>query len=326
VNIDQHLDPSGLSLAPSPHFRNGITVRSLMLDVVIALLPATVAGIYFFGMDAALVTASAIGGALATEAGIARLRGEPISIRDGSALVTGLLLALCLPPGVPLWLPVVGAIFAIAVGKALFGGLGMNIFNPALVGRAFLVASFPTLMTTWRWPVGSGDWMAGEFDALSTATPLDLLRYEGVMTPLTDLFVGRVGGSLGETSVLALLLGAAYLLARGVIDWRIPTAYLGTVAVLAGLFGVNPLFHLFAGSLMLGAFYMATDYVSGAVTPGGRVVFGIGCGVLTMLIRIYGGYPEGVTFAILLMNAAVPLIERFTAPRRLGGGGESSAH
>ncbi len=325
MNIDKHLDSSELSLAPSPHMRSAVTVRRLMLDVVIALLPAAAGAVYFFGLDALIIIVTAVGGALATEVGIAHLRGRPIPIGDGSALVTGLLLALCLPPGVPLWLPLVGAVFAIAVGKALFGGLGMNIFNPALVGRAFLVASFPVLMTTWRWPAGAGEWMNGEFDALTTATPLDLLGYEDVMTPLGELFIGRVAGSLGETSVFALLLGAAYLLARGVIDWRIPAAYLGAVAVLAGVMGVNPAFHLLSGGLILGAFFMATDYVSGAVTPGGRIVFGIGCGVLTMLIRAYGGYPEGVTYAILLMNASVPLIERYTVPRRLGGGGESNA-
>ncbi len=318
MSVKDDFERSRLTLASSPHLHSDVTVRKIMLDVVIALLPAAAAGIYFFGMDAALVMSSSLLGAMGGEALVARIRGRAIPLHDGSALVTGLLLALCLPPGVPLWLPLIGGAFAIIVGKALFGGLGLNIFNPALVGRAFLLASFPVAMTTWRWPVASGEWMTGGFDALSTATPLDLMRLQGVATPLGDLFVGRVAGSVGETSAVALFVGAAYLLGRGIIDWRIPVSYIGTVMVLGGVMGFDPVFHFLAGGLILGAFYMATDYVSGPVTPRGKLVFGTGCGVITILIRGYGGYPEGVTYAILLMNAAVPLIERYTAPRVFG--------
>ncbi len=318
VSIKDDLQTSELTLASSPHLHTDVTVRRIMSDVVIALLPAAAAGVYFFGIDAVFVITSAVLGAAGAEALVARIRGRAVPLYDGSAVVTGLLLALTLPPGVPLWMPLTGGAFGIIVGKSLFGGLGLNVFNPALVGRVFLVASFPVSMTSWRWPVSSGEWMTSGFDALSTATPLDLMRLQGVATPLGDLFVGRVAGCVGETSALALLVGAAYLLARGVIDWRIPISYIATVMSLAGIMGFDPTFHLFAGGLILGAFYMATDYVSGPITPKGKLVFGAGCGVMTMLIRGYGGFPEGVTYAILLMNATVPLIERYTFPRIFG--------
>ncbi|MFO8059246.1 MAG: RnfABCDGE type electron transport complex subunit D [Bacillota bacterium] len=317
MSIKDELETSALTLASSPHLHCGVTIRSIMYDVIIALLPAVAAGVYFFGTDAVLVIASSLVGAVGAETLIARLRGMENTLRDGSAMVTGLLLGLCLPPGVPLWLPLLGGAFGIAVGKLLFGGLGMNIFNPALVGRAFLLASFPVAMTTWRWPAASRGWMIG-FDALTTATPLDLMRMQGDATLLRDLFIGRIAGSVGETSALALLIGAAYLLIRGVIDWRIPVSYMATVMVLAGIIGSDPAFHLLAGGLILGACFMATDYVSGPVTPGGKLVFGVGCGIITMLLRRYGDYPEGVTYAILLMNATVPLIKRYTVPRVFG--------
>lgn len=318
VNTEVKLNKEKLVLGPAPHLHTKVTARRIMFDVIIALLPAVAAALYFFGVQALAVIAGSLVGAVGTEALIERLRGRPVPVGDGSAAVTGILLALCLPPGVPLWLAVLGGAFAVSVGKALFGGLGCNIFNPALVGRAFLLASFPVLLTTWRWPGGSELPSRGALDTLAGATPLELLRWEGVSTSLSEMFLGRVAGCLGETSVLALLIGASYLLARGVIEWRIPGAYLGTVVVMSVLMGTDPAFHLFAGGLVLGAFFMATDYSSSPVTPRGRIWFGVGCGILTMLIRMYGGYPEGVSYAILLMNAAVPLIESRTRPRPFG--------
>lgn len=300
-------------------------MRRIMLDVIIALLPAVAASVYYFGPRALVLITGSLAGSVGTEALIERLRGRAIPVGDASAAVTGLLLALCLPPTVPLWIAVLGGAFAISVGKIVFGGLGSNIFNPALVGRAFLIASFPALMTTWRWPAGAEVPARNGLDALTGATPLELLRWEGVSTPLGELFLGRVAGCLGETSVLALLIGASYLLARRVIDPRIPASYLGTVAVMSVFMGTDPAFHLLAGGLVLGAFYMATDYSSSPVTPGGRIWYGVGCGILTMLIRMHGGYPEGVSYAILLMNAAVPLIERRTRPRPFGTEANRSA-
>ncbi len=318
MSVEENLDKSTLTLTSSPHLRSPVTVRRIMTDVLIALLPAVAAALYFFGGQALAIILATLAGAMGAEALAARIRHQPIPLRDGSAAVTGVLLALCLPPTAPLWLAFLGGAFAIGIGKAVFGGLGMNVFNPALVGRAFLVASFPVLMTSWRWPAGAGAWMQQGFDAVATATPLDLLALEGVQTPYVELLLGRVGGSLGETSALALLIGAVYLLVREIIDWRIPVSYIATVAMLAAIMGTDPTFHVLAGGLILGAFFMATDYVSGPVTKRGKLLFGVGCGLLTMLIRQFGGYPEGVTYAILFMNAAVPLIERFTKPRLFG--------
>ncbi len=319
------INEEGLVLGPAPHLHAKVTVRRIMLDVIIALLPAVAAAVYFFGPGALYLIVGSLVGSMGTEALIARLRRRPVPVGDGSAAVTGLLLALCLPPTVPLWIAVLGGAFAISVGKTLFGGLGANTFNPALVGRAFLLASFPVLMATWRWPEGSQVAAKNGLDALAGATPLELFRWEGMSTPLGELFLGRVAGCLGETSVFALLVGASYLLARRVIDWRIPASYLGTVAVVSVLMGTDPAFHLLAGGLVLGAFYMATDYSSSPVTPRGRIWFGVGCGILTMLIRMHGGYPEGVGYAILLMNAAVPLVERRTRPRPFGTEADRSA-
>jgi len=295
---------SRLVVASSPHIATPLTVQRIMFDVLLALMPATAAALVFFGARAGMLIALCVGAAVGTEALIKRARGKPLSIGDMSAVVTGLLLALNLSPTVPWWLPVVGGVFAIAVGKEVFGGLGFNIFNPALVGRAFLLASFPVHMTTWLWPIGAGGWLSG-FDATSTATPLALWKLQGISTPYLELFVGRVGGCLGETSALALLVGAGYLLLRGIIDWRIPLGYIGTVAVLTLVTGQDPVFHMMAGGLMLGAFFMATDYVTSPVTKKGRWVFAVGCGVLTVLIRYFGGYPEGVSYSILLMNLEV---------------------
>lgn len=312
-----------LLVSSSPHVWAGVSTARIMRDVLISLIPATVGAVYFFGLRAALVIATCMAAAVLTEWACQRLMGKPSTISDGSALVTGLLLAFNLPPAVPLWLPVVGAAFAIAVVKQAFGGLGRNFVNPALAARAFLLAAWPAEMTAWTSP----------FDAVTTATPLAVLPrptgaplVAGELPSYWDLFIGNVAGSLGETSALLLLVGAAYLLVRQIIDWRIPAGFLGTLALFTwafggteGLFSGDPLYHLLAGGAILGAFFMATDYVTGPITPRGRWIFAIGCGLITSLIRLWGGYPEGVSYSILIMNVAAPLIDRFTVPQPFGG-------
>jgi len=312
-----------LLVASSPHIWAGVSTGRIMRDVLISLVPAAVGAVVFFGWRAAVIIALSMAAAALTEWGCERLTGKPSTLADGSALVTGLLLALTLPPASPFWLPVVGAAFAIAVVKMAFGGLGHNFVNPALAARAFLLAAFPAAMTTWTSP----------FDAVTTATPLAVLPnpfspevMAGDLPSYTALLVGTVGGSLGETSKVLLLVGAAYLLVKRVIDWRIPVGFLGTLALFTwvfggqgGLFTGDPLYHLLAGGAILGAFFMATDYVTGPITAKGRWIFAVGCGLITALIRLYGGYPEGVLFAILLMNVVSPLIDRFLVPAPFGG-------
>ncbi|GFP23379.1 Na+-translocating ferredoxin:NAD+ oxidoreductase subunit D, partial [Candidatus Hakubella thermalkaliphila] len=227
---------------------------------------------------------------------------------DGSAILTGLLLALSLPPTVPIWMPVVGAAFGIAIGKCVFGGLGHNIFNPALVGRVFLATSWPVMMTRWVTP----------FEAVTTATPLALWKAEKIYVPARDLFFGNIGGSIGETSALAILVGGIFLIVMRYIDWRTPLSYMGTVGLMMWLLGEDPIFHALAGGLLLGAFFMATDYVTTPLTKKGKVIFGLGAGIIVVLIRMVGGYPEGVAFSILLMNAFTPLIDQVTKPRVYG--------
>jgi len=310
-------------VSSSPHIRSSETINSVMRDVVIALLPATAAGIWYFGVSAAVVTVLAILSAMATEVGMLKLRNQKATINDYSAaVVTGLLLAMNLPSTAPWWLVIMGSAFAIAIVKHAFGGLGHNFMNPALAARAMLLAAYPVEMTGWVTPGA---------DAVSTATPLAIIKdglavgsdalYE--MPSLMDVFLGNVGGCLGETSALALILGGLYLLYRGVITIRIPAAYIGTVAVLTlafnGFDSMLMIYHLFAGGLMLGAFFMATDYASSPITAKGQIIFGIGCGLITTIIRFFGGYPEGVSYSILLMNVAAPLIEKYTSPRVFGG-------
>ncbi|HWI66156.1 MAG TPA: RnfABCDGE type electron transport complex subunit D [Symbiobacteriaceae bacterium] len=316
-------DSGELVVSSSPHRWAGITTNTIMRDVLIALAPATLGAVYFFGLQAGAVIAVSVLVAIATEAGCQKWMGKPVTISDGSAAITGLLLAFNLPPTVPVWLPVIGSVFAIAIAKQAFGGLGRNFVNPALAARAFLLAAWPAAMTNWAKP----------FDAVTTATPLALLprpfgpapEAVGALPSYMDLFLGNVGGSLGETSALLLLLGAAYLLWRRIIDWRIPLGFLGTIAVMAwvfggkGLFHGDPLYHVLAGGAILGAFFMATDYVTTPITPKGRWIFGIACGVITMLVRLFGGYPEGVSYSILIMNVVAPLLDRFTVPVPFGG-------
>mgnify|MGYP000928902174 CR=1 FL=1 len=312
-----------LIVSPAPHIRARQSTAGIMWMVVTSLIPAAAAGVVLFGRPALVVIVSSILAAVLAEAFCQRVMGRRITVGDGSAVVTGLLLALTLPPELPWWMTASGAAFAIIIGKQVFGGLGHNLFNPALAGRAFLLASWPGAMMTWKWPAASLSWAGESVDAIGGATVLGLARQgffakHGVAVPYSQLFMGNIAGSLGETSALALLIGAVFLLAFRVIDWRIPLGYLGTLAILALLAGQDPIFHLLTGGVLLGAFFMATDYVTTPITPGGRFFFGLGCGVLTFLIRIYGGYPEGVTYAILLMNAAAPLLEKATIPKRFG--------
>lgn len=296
-----------LIVAPSPHVRDTDSTEKIMLTVLIALLPVLGASIYLFRWDAVRLVLLSAAAAVATEAIFQRLRNKPISIGDGSALVTGVLLGLIVPPSLPSWMVILGSAFAIAIGKQVFGGLGQNPFNPALVGRAFLTASFASAMTSWTAP----------FDAVSTATPLVL---GAARSNLPNLFFGAVAGSLGETSALAILVGGIYLFYKGALDYRIPVGILGTVVVMSLITGQDPVFHLLAGSVLFGAVFMATDPVTSPVTVRGRWIFGIGVGLIIMLIRVWGSYPDGVTFAILLMNAVTPLLNRWTRPRIYGQG------
>jgi len=295
-----------LIVTSSPHVRSQDSVKKIMWSVVLALLPAVFAAVYFFKARAISVVLTAVVGAVLTEYIFQKVRNKKIAIDDGSAVVTGLLLALTLPPSIPLWTAFFGSVVAIGLGKQVFGGIGQNPFNPALVGRAFLTAAYPVLMTTWT------------IDGVSTATPLSQMKMDGIATDTWNLFVGQIGGSLGETSALALLLGFAYLLYKGYVNWRIPLAMVGSVFVGSFAFGADPIFHLFGGGLMLGALFMATDMVSSPTTKNGRWIFGFGAGLLVVVIRLWGGYPEGVMYSILLMNTAVPLIDRYTRPRSLG--------
>ncbi|MBE0597671.1 MAG: RnfABCDGE type electron transport complex subunit D [Desulfuromonadales bacterium] len=317
-------------LSSSPHIRTPETTDRIMRVVIYSLLPACAVSVYFFGVAALVLLLITTLGCLATEALCQRLMGRTPTLGDGSAALTGILLALNLPPYSPWWLALLGAVIAVGIGKQAYGGLGCNPFNPALVARVVLLISFPVQMTTWYapTPLGSG------LDAVTTATPLGEMKTAvmltgqlpaGLQSPVADYLIGNMAGSLGEISALALLLGGGWLLWKRIITWHIPVAYLGSVVLLGGAFWLvdpsrypNPLFHLLTGGLMLGALYMATDLVTSPITGRGMLIFGFGCGLLTVIIRLFGGYPEGVSFAILLMNAATPLIDRFTKPRRFG--------
>ena len=319
-----------LVVSSSPHIRAPESVSRIMWDVNLALVPAAFAAVYFFGLPALTTIVITVLSCVVFEALILRLFGKPVRISDGSAVVTGLLLACNLPPTAPWWLAVTGGFIAMLLGKHLYGGLGSNPFNPALVARVVLLIAWPSFMTTFPAPFGG----RGGADAISTATPLNLLKNDIDMglhlkssanVSLADLIVGNVPGCLGEVSALALLLGAGYLLIRQVISWHIPVAYIGTVVAYSGIYWLidstayaSPAFHVFSGGLMLGALFMATDMVTTPVTKKGMLIFGVGCGLLTMIIRFYGGYPEGVSFSILFMNALTPLIDKFTKPRVLG--------
>ncbi len=329
-------DPE-LLLKHAPLLQQGMTTPSAMKDVIYALAPATLAGIWYFGMSAILVLAFSIAGAMLTEWFFNKDPNRTESLLDGSALLTGLLLGLTLPPGLPLWMAFLGGMAAIGLGKVIWGGLGNNLFNPALLGRAFLLATFPIAMTTWNTADVDGGFfslhatnlalpfMHAEPDGITAATPLGLLKFQQEVTPLKNLMLGTTAGSLGETSGLLLILGGVYLWLRRDLDWRIPVSILLTVMVFSGILGLfdadrypTPWFSVFSGGLLLGTIYMATDPVTSPITPRGAWVFGIGIGILVMLIRVFGGLPEGVMYAILLMNAATPLINRLTQPTVFG--------
>lgn len=303
-------------MSSSPHVRSSESTARIMRDVMIALLPATAFGIYIFGLNALMVVLVSVVFAILTEAVIQKLMHKKVTVSDGSAAVTGLLLALNLPPSVPFWIPMLGSAFAVAIVKQAFGGLGHNFINPALAARAFLLASWPTIMTTWTIPGA---------DAVSSATPLGALKLGETLSAYPDMFIGNIGGCIGETSAIALIIGGLYLIARRVIDPRIPVVYIGTVALFtwiagpSGLFTGDALYHILGGGLMLGAFFMATDYTTSPMSGTGKVVFAAGCGVLTSVIRLWGGYPEGVSYSILIMNLVVPLIDKAFMPKRFGG-------
>ena len=311
-----------LEIRTSPHIRSPLSTPRVMRGVLIALIPASAAAIYFFQFRAFLLILTSMAASMAAEALYQILLKKPITAGDGSAAVTGLLLALVLPPGLPLYYAALGGVFAIIIGKQIFGGLGYNIFNPALIARAFLMAAFPARLTTWLEP--GTLLVVGSSDATTAATPLALLKFYSESTPLKNLFWGNVPGSLGETCAVALIIGAAFLLIKGYMDWRIPLSYLGTVFILAGVIwkiapgSGSPLFHLLSGGLLLGALFMATDPVTTPITKGGRWLFGIGAGSLVIIIRNWGGLPEGVMYSILIMNGVTPLINRLTKPKSFG--------
>lgn len=292
-----------LPVAPGPHLWRGLSTQQIMIWVIVALLPAAVAGVIFFGINALLVIVTSVVFSVGTEWVCKKIRNKPF-VMDYSAVLTGLLMAMVIPATMPLWMVAIGAIFAVGIVKEAFGGLGMNIFNPALGARAFLAASFSLEMTNWV------------FDGVTTATPLSKsVAFNGnIMT----LLIGNHAGSLGETCAIALIAGGLFLIAMKIIDWRTPIAYIGTVVVMAVILGANPLLYLFGGGLMLGAFFMATDYVTSPVTHNGRLIFGVGCGIITVVIRKFGGLPEGVAYSILVMNSIAPLIDRFVKTRPYG--------
>ena len=323
-----------LLISPSPHIHSGDSIEKNMYGVLIALIPAFICSVVFFGMGAIIVTLTSVIACLFFEYVIQKfiLKRQP-TIWDGSALITGVLLAFNVPSNLPVWIIIIGALVAIGIGKMSFGGLGCNIFNPALVGRVFLLISFPVQMTTW--PLAQG-FNSSYVDVATGATPLSLLKEavksgQSVNSVLTDdgfvgygnMLLGNMGGSLGEVAAFALLIGFAYMLVRKIITWHIPVTIFLTVFIFSGILNVcnpeqfaNPLFHLLSGGLMLGAIFMATDYVTSPMSHKGMIIYGAGIGVLTVLIRQFGAYPEGMSFAILIMNAFTPLINRYCKPAR----------
>ncbi len=324
----KNVDSSALlTVSPSPHIRHGDTTHSIMIDVIIALIPALVWGVICFGLRALAVVLLTVSSAVFFEFGFEKLLKRPITVGDFSAAVTGLLLGLNLPSTVPYWIPVVGSFFAIVVVKQLFGGIGKNFMNPALAARVFLFA-WPSEMTTFTEPFKRLGIFAGSeeiADALAGATPLASLK-SGILPDINwvDLVTGKCGGTIGEVSSVLLILGGIYLLLRKVISWHIPVSFIGTVAILAAIFPQNDdvlafvFSEVFAGGLILAAFFMATDYVTSPVTSVGRLIFGTGCGAIVVFIRYFGGYPEGVSFAILIMNTLVYYLDKFTRPRVFG--------
>ncbi len=323
-----------LTVSPSPHNYGKDTIKSLMYGVLIALIPTTVVSLYFFGIGALIVILTSVFSALIFEYLITKyiLKKEP-SLTDGSAIITGLLLAFNVPSNLPIIIIIIGAMVAIGIGKISFGGLGNNPFNPALVGRVFLLISFPVQMTSWPVPVQS---RMQYLDAVTGATPLGLVK-EGLSNgePVSELMtqiptnmqmlIGNMGGSLGEVAGIAIIIGLIWMLYKKVITWHIPVSMIGSIIILTGIFWLinpekyaDPVFHLLTGGVLLGAVFMATDYVTSPMTTKGMLIFGTGIGLLTVVIRLFGAYPEGVSFAILIMNAFVPLINMYVKPKRFG--------
>ena len=314
-----------LIVSSPPHLQSEINTPYVMRQVIIALLPVVIAAGYFFGLRALLLILNCVLTSIITEGVILKMRKKTLAINDYSAALTGLLLALTLPPSTSWYAACLGSVVAVGVGKHIFGGLGSNVFNPALIGRAFLMAAYPKMLTTFISPKSILTLNeTTKVDALSTATPLSLIKFNQEITSVMDLFIGRVSGSLGETSALLLILGGLYLVIRKIADWRIPLSLILTVTLISLIgFIRNPLngsvlFHLFSGGLLLGAFFMATDPVTTPITRKGKFIFGIACGLLIMVIRYFSGLPEGVMYSILFMNAFTPLIDRCTRPLRYG--------
>lgn len=318
-----------LNISPSPHLHGGDSIEKNMYAVIIAMIPASLIGVFYFGYYAIILSATSIISCVFFEWFFAKylLKEKQITITDGSAVLTGVLLAFNLPPNLPLWIVVIGALVSIGIGKMSFGGLGKNLFNPAIVGRVFLLISFPTQMTSW--PVPGGNFQPS-VDGETGATLLALIKDGAVALSLqTDtllqLSIGKTGGSFGEVGAFALLLGFVFLLIRKVITWHIPVSILASVFVFTGILFLvdpdqyaNPVFHLVSGGLLLGAIFMATDYVTSPMSNMGMLIYGVGIGVITVVIRVFGAYPEGISFAILIMNACTPLINRYVKPKRFG--------
>ncbi|POR00991.1 Na+-transporting NADH:ubiquinone oxidoreductase subunit D [Alkalispirochaeta sphaeroplastigenens] len=331
----QATDPKGLIIALPPHERANQSVARIMWTVALALVPTTLAGVWFYGIRAVIVTAVAVLASVAVEHLIVRyvFKRETTTVTDGSAVVTGLLLAFNVPASIPLWQIVIGALVAIGIGKMAFGGIGNNPFNPALVGRAFMLISFPVEMNTW--PVPGAARLSLDLSAVTGATPLGLVKdpgsagLAGVELPsYLDLFIGNIGGCIGEVSALAVILGGLFLVWRGYVPWQMPLVFLAGISLVTGIAWVvdpgvyiDPLYHVLAGGAMLGAWFMVTDMATSPMSLAGRIIFAASAGVLTGIIRLFGGFPEGVSYSILIMNALVPVIDRHVKPRKFGYGG-----
>jgi electron transport complex protein RnfD len=316
----------GFIITSSPHVFAPTTTQRIMLAVILTLIPAAIMSVLYFGARVLVLYVVAIAVSMATEAVVKLARGRDWrSITDGSAALTGMLLVMVLPPTMSPILVALASVVAIFIGKEVFGGLGANIFNPALVGRAFLSASYPVQITNYTDPRPVFSFLGGGADATTTATPLSAARFEGVRVDNLDLFFGQIGGSIGETSTLFLLIGGLALLAMRIINWQLVVSYLGTVFALGGIFWLiapetypDPVFHILSGGLVIAAFYMATDMVTSPITRGGQAIFGVGAGIIVIVIRLFGGFPEGVMYSILLMNAATPIINRYTNTTTFG--------
>ncbi|MHB1483578.1 MAG: RnfABCDGE type electron transport complex subunit D [Saccharofermentanales bacterium] len=300
-----------LQISSSPHIRDDSQTRRIMLDVIIALAPALLVSVYFFGLRSLAVIAVTVAAAVLTEYCARKIMKRNNTLFDLSAVVTGILLAMSMPPTIPYWICIIGSVVAIGIVKQMYGGIGSNFVNPAIAARIVLAVSFPAQMN--KWTIGT--------DLVSTATPLDVLRKGTEVLPTYwQLFIGDKGGCIGEISVLALLIGAAYLIFRKVIKIWIPLSFIATTLIIVAVAGKDPLFHVLSGGLVIGAFFMATDYVTSPLTNRGKIIFGIGCGVITGIIRLYSGMAEGVSFSILIMNIVTPHIDNYTIPVSFGGG------